>query len=702
MLPNIDFARLDNVYDRLNSFGTLSHEWLTVAGTQREGYYLTTTPKPQKWWIRIIFFFYKPSHLRKANVAAFFLQLQERIDTRPENTRLSNLMDAIFSIALDKNLFPTRLIKKRIQFLNAEPSRLRSEAIQLSSTIQKKAREEAAKLSSQASEMLITQRAMAERIEAEGERKASEIIRKAEEILVTSTQRKLHEPLPLIKDAGQPTMQFLRDNADTEGDLIFSCRDGSLKAHSAVLNIFPYFKAATRFTTPDASSKNTTFTFDIPLRLANLLLDRLYDGSNCQAASPKELLRLFDLMKTLSLPDSYMLKIQKELGEALIDSNEIFAAWNFFCNKSEVSTEHEEKFKMSLDDEEQELQESIAESPSEFESKEIASRESESKEIVASPSAGARHSFGHVQEYLWHRLIEQVNPTTRLPKEFLSQLEHAATILNHPYAQILLGKLHLYGWHVEYAKRKGFDYFTKAHENPNQVASSVADYYLSLCHLHGLGVKRNKALFFQYALASSEKGYLPGESLVVEAYLYGLGVEKDPLKAFELCKANAAAGCTAGIYVFSKFYRDGIGVPRNPVMQFQCCETTSRLGYSMATAALGFCYNNAVGVAKNPQKATELYAQSAREGSYVGSYYLGICYESGYGSITQDFQKAFDSFQIAANNGVSDAQYRLGQFYENGTGVAANREMALYWHSEAADQNNESAQFALKRLMDAT
>lgn len=44
-----------------------------------------------------------------------------------------------------------------------------------------------------------------------------------------------------------------------------------------------------------------------------------------------------------------------------------------------------------------------------------------------------------------------------------------------------------------------------------------------------------------------------------------------------------------------------------------------------------------------------------------------------------EFRSAFRLFQAAAKQGNSSSQLNLGYLYKNGIGVAANRDLALYW-----------------------
>ena len=64
----------------------------------------------------------------------------------------------------------------------------------------------------------------------------------------------------------------------------------------------------------------------------------------------------------------------------------------------------------------------------------------------------------------------------------------------------------------------------------------------------------------------------------------------------------------------------------------------------------------------------------------------------------QDYRKAAEFFQKAADRGNARAQDRLGWLYEHGRGVPQDLEKAKELYQKAADQGNEAAIANLKKL----
>src|ERR671928_43536 len=56
------------------------------------------------------------------------------------------------------------------------------------------------------------------------------------------------------------------------------------------------------------------------------------------------------------------------------------------------------------------------------------------------------------------------------------------------------------------------------------------------------------------------------------------------------------------------------------------------------------------------------YLKSAKKGDVTAQYNSAYCYHYGKG-IEQNFEKAFEWYEVSANNGHAESQYNLGKFY---------------------------------------
>ena len=63
-------------------------------------------------------------------------------------------------------------------------------------------------------------------------------------------------------------------------------------------------------------------------------------------------------------------------------------------------------------------------------------------------------------------------------------------------------------------------------------------------------------------------------------------------------------------------------------------------------------------------------------------------YENGTG-VSQDYVKAVEWYQKAANQGNAIAQYNLGLMYDNSKGVRQNTAAAKKWFGKACDNGDQ-------------
>jgi TPR repeat protein len=76
---------------------------------------------------------------------------------------------------------------------------------------------------------------------------------------------------------------------------------------------------------------------------------------------------------------------------------------------------------------------------------------------------------------------------------------------------------------------------------------------------------------------------------------------------------------------------------------------------------------------------------------------LGWLYEYSRG-VAQDYDKAREWYQKAADAGNAEAMYYLGGLYEYGKGFAQDYDKAREWYQKAANGGNRDAKKALVRL----
>ncbi len=105
---------------------------------------------------------------------------------------------------------------------------------------------------------------------------------------------------------------------------------------------------------------------------------------------------------------------------------------------------------------------------------------------------------------------------------------------------------------------------------------------------------------------------------------------------------------------------------------------------------IGQLYYDGICVEQNYQKAIEYYEKAAEQGIPEAISILGYMYDVGLG-VKQDFEKAKKLYEKAAEQGISGAISNLGYMYENGLGVKQDFEKAKKLYEKAAEQGNSVA-----------
>ncbi|WP_353174050.1 tetratricopeptide repeat protein [Acinetobacter rudis] len=93
----------------------------------------------------------------------------------------------------------------------------------------------------------------------------------------------------------------------------------------------------------------------------------------------------------------------------------------------------------------------------------------------------------------------------------------------------------------------------------------------------------------------------------------------------------------------------------------------------------------------------QYYQQAADQGFAPAVNNLADKYETGVG-VTQDLNKAFELYNIAAEQEVAAAQWSLAVMYLNGTPIARDDAQGKYYLEKALSNDWDNAQVILDML----
>ncbi|RMX22100.1 sel1 repeat family protein [Legionella jordanis] len=230
----------------------------------------------------------------------------------------------------------------------------------------------------------------------------------------------------------------------------------------------------------------------------------------------------------------------------------------------------------------------------------------------------------------------------------------------------------------------------KARQLGNSTAGLLlADYYLA----SGSDPKNMQQArdIYQYFADKGDK-----EAQLKLAYLYdqGLGTEQNPELAAKWYTAAAEQGQPTAQFLLARMHQLGRIGNAPDYEQAKKWYSASKSNYPRSAVALGFIYET---VDDDYQRASENYQLAAEKNNKAGQFNLGLIYEDGKG-MSVDYTKAKTLFNQAADAGLKQAMSQLGEIYFNG--FAGNREeqQALHWYKKAAALGDSTALYQLGLL----
>jgi len=229
---------------------------------------------------------------------------------------------------------------------------------------------------------------------------------------------------------------------------------------------------------------------------------------------------------------------------------------------------------------------------------------------------------------------------------------------------------------------------------------------------------------------AADQGFTNAQIEIGRAYYFGRGVVEDKNKAVNWFRKAAEQGSIQGELYLGLCYKYGDGVPMNADEAVKWLTQAANQNDASAQFELGCCYSEYGGidyVKKNnvlAYKWLSLAKAHGKQGTIDGkmgmdaleyvSFYLSPEQKSEAQRLAADFVPENGNAQVSqadtaatstankfkkdkelAESGDVQAALRLGLHYKNGEGVPANADQAVKWLTQAANQNDATAQFEL-------
>ena len=205
--------------------------------------------------------------------------------------------------------------------------------------------------------------------------------------------------------------------------------------------------------------------------------------------------------------------------------------------------------------------------------------------------------------------------------------------------------------------------------------------------------QKNSAERFNELLNNSTPEYRDGDICckLADCYYYGNGTKKDIYQAM-MWYGISADQYHNGIasYRLAGIYENGDIEDKD--------KTLADRYYKQAYYDLKFgiknweCFNDI----ESGKDVDFFYEKTSKNDAYK-EFIIGKMYYDGKG-VSQDYQKAINSFLIAKMNGNTSAEYYLGRMAIEGIGVPKNKELGLEFLTNASNNGDSNAAFYLYTL----
>lgn len=219
---------------------------------------------------------------------------------------------------------------------------------------------------------------------------------------------------------------------------------------------------------------------------------------------------------------------------------------------------------------------------------------------------------------------------------------------------------------------------------------------------------------FELMEKEAEKGNGFAMHDLAKMYLLGLGCDKDEELAQEwfaktFIKQEARTKFNDYLqYRIGKLYSFGYGVEQDYLMAAEWYQKAVNALNPFAAYALGSLYRRGQGVEQDDSEAFSLYKMAANNQRFpnaYAAYELGRMCEKGIGT-EQDLQasskwykQAYEGFlKIEESMADDKLYYRLGQMNMNGIGTKIDNERAREYYEKALELENVDALYGLGRL----
>lgn len=199
--------------------------------------------------------------------------------------------------------------------------------------------------------------------------------------------------------------------------------------------------------------------------------------------------------------------------------------------------------------------------------------------------------------------------------------------------------------------------------------------------------------------AAAEKGDAEAQFRLGQAFLRGHGVKKDAAKAYALLKQAADQGHAEAIGGVGYFYANGFVVKKDLAVAAEWFRKGAEKGGAKAQLNYGQALLNGRGIPANEAEGMKWIEKALAQGQPHAWFVKGEFYYHGRHGHEQDYGKAREFLQKAADADHSSAENMLGSMYQEGMGGPVDLAKAEFWFRMSAEQGDPKGMSNLGQLL---
>jgi len=290
---------------------------------------------------------------------------------------------------------------------------------------------------------------------------------------------------------------------------------------------------------------------------------------------------------------------------------------------------------------------------------------------------------------------------TLTAKEIVEALEHLLKTReagrHSGPAYHLLGDMYAKGKGTPQDLKKAAELFKKATKHGSMEAAIT----LGVCFERGTGVNQDKAKAVWYYRSAAMQGHRKAQYNLGTCYYSGIGVAQDRTVAFLWFK-QAAKGYPEAEQCVAASLERGSGVDQDYTEAIKWFHHAAEHGVVAAQNSLGNAYLNGLGTKQNKAVAAKFFEQAADKGHIHATYHLGTLLAKGYDGVRADQKRAVKMFEVAGKEGHAAALFHLAACYGTGRGIVQDFQKAEDFFEQAANKGYIPAKKYLAMIRGAT